>query len=59
MTGALAAPDRLFCDFSIDDHVPGDQPLRQIDRFLDLASLRRELAGYHSSIGRPPVEPVC
>jgi transposase len=57
MMGMQAAPDRLFYDFCLDDHVPGDHLLRQIDRFLELGSVRRELAGHYSNIGRPSIDP--
>jgi len=57
MMGTQAAPDRLFYDFCLDDHVPGDHLLRHIDRFLDLGSVRRELSGHYSTIGRPSVDP--
>jgi len=57
MMGTQAAPAQLFYDFSIDDHVPTDHLLRQIDRFLELSSVRRELAGDYSTIGRPSVDP--
>jgi hypothetical protein len=40
MMGTQAAPARLFYDFSIDDHVSDDHLLRQIDRFLELGSVR-------------------
>jgi transposase len=55
--GTQAAPERLFYDFSIDDHVPADHLLRQIDRFLDFGSVRRELAVHYSNIGRPSIDP--
>ena len=57
MMGTQAAPDRLFYDFCLDDHVPGDHLLRQIDRFLDLGSVRRELKPFYSHIGRPSIDP--
>ena len=57
MMGTQATPDRLFYDFCLDDHVPADHLLRQIDRFLDLASVRRELSGHYSTIGRPSIDP--
>jgi transposase len=47
----------LFYEFSLDDHVPPDHLLRSIDRFVDLSDLRRELAPFYSSIGRPSVDP--
>ena len=57
MMGTQAAPARLFYDFCLDDHVPADHLLRQIDRFLELGAVRRELAGHYSTIGRPSVDP--
>jgi transposase len=48
---------RLFYDFRLDDHVPADRLLRDIDRFLDLSALRVELAPFYSSIGRPSIDP--
>ena len=47
----------LFYDFSLDQHVPGDHPLRSIDRFVDLSKVRRDLAPFYSSIGRPSIDP--
>jgi transposase len=47
----------LFYDFSLDRHVPSDHLLRSIDRFVDLSEVRRDLASFYSSIGRPSVDP--
>jgi transposase len=47
----------LFCEFSLERHVPTGHQLRSIDRFVALEDLRRELAPYYSSIGRPSVDP--
>src|SRR5258705_4355237 len=47
----------LFYNFSLDAHVPGDHLLRSIDRFVDLSEVRRELAPFYSSMGRPSVDP--
>ena len=47
----------LFYDFSLERHVPGDHLLRSIDRFVDLSEVRRDLASFYSSIGRPSVDP--
>ena len=40
--------DRLFYSFNLDEHVPADHLLRDVDRFLDLADLRRHLAPFYS-----------
>jgi hypothetical protein len=47
----------LFYEFSLERHVPSDHLLRSIDRFVELGDLRRELAPYHSSMGRPSIDP--
>jgi hypothetical protein len=57
MMGLQVAPARLFYDFCLDDHVPGDHPPRRIDLFLDLTSVRRELAGHCGHIGHPSIGP--
>src|SRR6516162_11482752 len=49
--------EALFIGFSLEDHVPADHLLRAIDRFVELSSLRRHLAPYYSTIGRPSVDP--
>ncbi len=51
------AQGALFYAFSVDDHVPKDHLLRAIDRFVDLADLRKHLAPFYSSTGRPSVDP--
>ena len=38
-------------------HIPADHLLRSIDRFVDLSELRRDLAPFYSSMGRPSVDP--
>ena len=52
-----AAHDKLFYSFNLEAHVPSAHQLRGIDRFLDLSELRRHLAPFYSSIGRPSVDP--
>ena len=51
------AQGALFYEFSIEDHVPSDHLLRSIDRFVDLGDMRRHLAPFYSSTGRPSVDP--
>ena len=58
MMGTQALPDQLFYDFSLEDHLPQDHLLRQIDRFLDLEDLRTALEPYYSRIGRPSIDPA-
>ena len=47
----------LFYEFSLEGHVPADHLLRSIDRFVELGELRRELASFYSTMGRPSVDP--
>src|SRR6202046_1894861 len=47
----------LFYNFSLDGHVPADHLLRSIDRFVALSELRRELAPFYSTLGRPSIDP--
>ena len=47
----------LFYEFCIEDHVPQDHLLRSIDRFVELSDIRRHLAPFYSSIGRPSIDP--
>lgn len=47
----------LFYEFSLEDHIPADHVLRLIDPFVDLSGLRRFLAPFYSSTGRPSVDP--
>jgi transposase len=47
----------LFYEFSIERHVPQDHLLRAIDRFVDLSEVRRDLAPFYSSLGRPSITP--
>ena len=47
----------LFYNFSLDAHVPADNLLRSVDRFVDLSQVRRELVPFYSSMGRPSVDP--
>ena len=47
----------LFYEFSLEKHIPADHLLRSIDRFVELGELRRELAGFYSTMGRPSIDP--
>ena len=47
----------LFYEFSLERHVPGDHLLRSIDRFVELEGVRRELAAFYSTMGRPSIDP--
>src|SRR5262245_10138032 len=47
----------LFYEFSLERHVPADHLLRAIDRFVDFADLRVQLAPFYSPLGRPSIDP--
>src|ERR1700689_2813571 len=47
----------LFYEFSLERHVSADHLLRSIDRFVELGELRRELAAFYSTMGRPSIDP--
>ena len=57
MMGTQAAPERLFYDFCLEDHVPDGHLLRRIDRFLDLGDVRQKLKPFYCTIGRPSIDP--
>jgi len=58
MMGSSDKPqDELFYAFNLDEMVPQDHLLRDIDRVLDLSNLREHLAPYYSHTGRPSVDP--
>ena len=47
----------LFYGFSLEAHIPQDNLLRSIDRFVDLSSIRAHLADFYSHTGRPSIDP--
>jgi transposase len=57
MMGTQAAPEQLFYDFCLEDHVPDDHLLRRIDRFLDLSDVWQKLKPFYCTIGRPSIDP--
>ena len=48
MMDRQAAPEPLFYDFRLDDHVPANHLLRKIDVFVDLESIRQDLKPFYS-----------
>ena len=48
---------QFFYAFNLDEKVPQDHLLRQIDEVLDLSALREHLAPYYSHTGRPSIDP--
>src|SRR5919206_1269406 len=57
MMGRRVMAEPLFHTFRLEDHVPGDHPLRAVDALLDTAFVRRVMAPHYSPIGRPSVDP--
>src|SRR6516225_6841074 len=49
---------QFFYEFDLDEVVPAEHPVRQIDAVLDLSWVHKELAPYYSHTGRPSVDPV-
>ena len=49
---------QFFYSFDLDRVVPPDHLVRQIDVFLDLSWVHKELAPYYSHTGRPSIDPV-
>ena len=42
----------LFYSFNLDQHIPPDHLLRNIDRFLDLSDIHQHLARFYSKLPR-------
>ena len=57
MMGVQDAPERLFYDLDLEAHVPGNHILREIDRFLEVGSIRQQLTPHYSHLGRPSIDP--
>jgi len=49
---------QFFYSFDLDEVVPADHLVRQIDGLLDLSWVHKELAPYYSHTGRPSIDPV-
>lgn len=47
----------LFYEFQLDEVIPDDHLVRQIDAVLDLSWVRRELGSHYSHTGRPSIDP--
>ena len=57
--GRRNRPQRqLFYEFCLDEVIPGDHLVRQINSALDLTWVHAELAPYYSTTGRPSIDPV-
>src|ERR1700694_2977139 len=49
---------QFFYSFELDEVVPPDHLVRQIDGVLDLDWVHKKLAPYYSHTGRPSIDPV-
>lgn len=57
MMGVQKAEAQLFYAFDLENHVPADHLLREIDRFLDMDGMRERLRPFYSHTGRPSIDP--
>jgi transposase len=57
MMGRLNAPEKLFYQFRLEDHIPSDHLLSQLDAVLRFDRTRTALAGHYSRKGRPSIGP--
>lgn len=57
MMGRRVVAEPLFYTFRLEEHVPGDHPLRAVDALLDTAFVRRVMAPHYGAIGRPSIDP--
>ena len=48
----------LFYEFRLDEAVPDDHLVREVDAVLDLSWVHAELAPHYPTLGRPSVDPV-
>ncbi len=51
------AQEALFYEFSLERHIPADNWVRAIDRFVDLSGIRGHLRPFYSETGRPSIDP--
>lgn len=51
------AQEALFYSFSLERHIPENNLLRLIDRFVDLSGIRAHLRPFYSETGRPSIDP--
>ena len=57
MMGRQTSAEPLFHIFCLEDHVPADHPLRQVDTLLDSGFVREGMAKHYSALGRPSIDP--
>jgi len=57
MMGRQSAQEQLFYSFRLEDHIPGDHLLRQLDLVLNFDRVRSVLTSHYSLTGRPSIDP--
>ena len=57
MMGRQITQEELFYEFRLENHVPGDHLLRQLDAVLNFDRVRSVLAARYSQTGRPSIDP--
>lgn len=57
MMGRQDAQEQLFYSFRLEDHVPGDHLLRQLDEVLNFDKVREALVDHYSATCRPSIDP--
>ena len=57
MMGQQTRSGSLFYYFRLEDQIPENHLLRQIDRHVDLSFVRERLKNSYSSTGRPSIDP--
>ena len=49
--------ERLFYNFRLEEHIPANHLVRQLDALLDFEPIRDQLSTFYSVTGRPSVDP--
>lgn len=57
MMGQQPRTEPLFYYFRLEDQIPEDHLLRQIDRYVDFSFVRERLKSFYSPTGRPSIDP--
>ena len=58
MMGSLPGQqNELLYEYGLEQHIPQDHLLIQIDQFLDISNIRIHLKPNYSDTGRPSIDP--
>ncbi len=57
MMGQQPKTEPLFYYFRLEDQIPEDHLLRQIDRYVDFSFVRERRRSFYSPPGRPSMDP--